>query len=525
LQNTGEQIKEEIQLKADRPLNEILKIPAELPEGSSTELSIIFKNRFSLSLENFKYKNDTSSEKVPFSIKTVSGKKYIFLPSNLDQLMEDKTWSILLLAINSSGHISMKCDTEVVLNKTNENQRLFFAGYFNRLLRSPEDLSKLNFSSGKSRSETGRACADAEVFTRLSGILGASNFLPDTVKYGDKKGKLLTSELSLLGGAKGLLGLGDIQHRIADITSDLIKSFEQPWKKVIEATNVTYGQVINPLTNKKKKDIIKDGKKQSVMSPIHLVRPSKIVEAMTDSDIRILKELDAPWDQMKEFAEQFASGVPILQIPFVTEEYKKIYSSQQETIEKLTAWRATRRNVIKETLKAIYPKKTPEYKSSMNEEIFSHIIDTALDKDHSVKDVMKLDSLCDRHLEKILGIPTNPLITGNIICDVNGLLSKVLKTVGEQQVSDLRNWSNQFNNSKLTDYIIDTINASQEVRDRTEIEPTVHEDLSTGEIMEMAARIDYLNNEIANDNDLTDSEQRELRQLTKALRSVRIGGF
>jgi hypothetical protein len=433
-----------------KDLAQKLNLSSTLPDGSDEEVQNVFNAVFKKAVANLRYINSAETKQAPFSKQKIEGKDYLFLPSNYKKLYEDPAWQVVLLFLNTQDYILKVSDIEVPYTKTNEQQRLFWAGYVNRLMRGANDAIKnLNFT-GTIPSDKGRACADAEVFLTTFKNPSASNYLPDTVKFGEKKGKYVNSQIALLGGAGGLGGVFELPMRLSEVTKHLIDKTQTSWKRITDATSFPYGRVISSLSAKKKITKMVDGKKVESIKSIHLVQPSKVIEALLDSDQQYLTALDEPWSEMKKLSDEYANkGVPSDKLVSTEQAYESLYRRQKENSEKLTSWRASRRQAIKEALKIIHPKKTPEYKAAMKADILSTIAEAAVDKDYEKKDLLRLDSFSPRHLTSLVGVSVYEEYTkSSLLDDKTGILRKAVEDRKDLKQSIIT-WAMQFDCNEL----------------------------------------------------------------------------
>jgi hypothetical protein len=281
---------------------------------------------------------------------------------------------------------------------TNHNQpagnRLFWLGFLNRLRAGPPS-SGFNFSVTIKKPQTlGRACADAEIFAVSMDKQGSFDLIPDSVKTGGR-GKILTSR------AYELLGMS--QKVIADrMLSAIAKTISRKFKGVREVKTLLAKVMIpvHVLTNRVvRKHSVKrkiDGRLVDVSEAIHLNRPSKTIECITEQDKRILKSMEGPWDELKRISDKHVNGVSVTEASTFIEEYKIAYNAQFEITSKLSGWRASRRQLIL-AYAPMKGKKAVPYKPRDAEKL----IMWANQVDPNELDFKLLDSLNPRHLERI----------------------------------------------------------------------------------------------------------------------------
>jgi hypothetical protein len=330
--------------------------------------------------------------------KNSKDEKYILVPSNFGKLLEHSVFAGLMRLIVELDIPFVKGDVEIQITPANEELRLFFAGFINRLLRPlPEETKSLNFT-GKLSQERGRACADAEAFLHFAGIPSAYALLPDTVKFGLKKEKLLTARINALAGVNAVGILGQLPNRILEAVRVLIRRNKQ-WKTIVDDYRISFGQAIAGIARTHKKT---DRKTKIVTEqPIHLVRPSQKAEVLFDYERSILKRFETPWDEIQELTKQCTKGVPLRDIETVRESYKKHYLKQFEINDKLNAFCAARRVMFRRVLTKIHGRKAPSFTPKLVPEIMERVIDDALDRQATREDVQDLDNLSLWHLEKI----------------------------------------------------------------------------------------------------------------------------
>jgi hypothetical protein len=101
-------------------------------------------------------------------------------------------------------------------------------------------------------------------------------------------------------------------------------------------------------THKVKKTI--DRKIVEKTVPIHYNRPSKLAEVIMENEKSFLKDLEGPWEDVKNINEQYPKGVKIDEINSFIKRYKTAYEKQIETTTKLAGWRARRRQAMTDYL-------------------------------------------------------------------------------------------------------------------------------------------------------------------------------
>lgn len=321
---------------------------------------------------------EASDKIVPFSKAMIDGKEYIYLPSNFEDLMADKTMSVILILITSLGCRFSSTTEKLSFIPSTEEARLFWAGYYNRLKRKVSENQSIKFSGTKAH-ERGRACADAEILLHNCGVISMTDYLPESVFSGGKK--LINTRIANLGGATGLRSLGQLPLRIMEASKNLIKQQDADFKRLVSEVKVPYSNVIKNIARTKKVESRENGKLISRLATIHIVKPSTCIEAVLPSENNLLQHIDKPWQEMKNLYEAYKGGVSIDKIVEVREQYRRFYNSQLEANSTIASWKAQRRAAIDQLMSLIHVKKGVKYQEKHKNIICDKIADIFLDSE------------------------------------------------------------------------------------------------------------------------------------------------
>jgi len=435
-------------------LVDIIKVPTELPAGSDESLKALWKEKLPRLLQSLNYENTEKQNSRVFAYRSFEDKKYLVLPSNARMMSDDPVFGIILLMLSYLGVPFMVGDSEMNVPASVETARLFWAGFSNRLTRPIGDRSTLNFSISKdSPQESGRACADAEAFLKYSGMPSALFYLPDSVKFGMGKGKLLSQYVSQLGGARGLSGLGDLPSRLNEVISLLLERQADCWKQCCLTYKIPLSVITKNIIKMKKITVVENNKKVDKLRPIHLVKPTAMLEALLESDKALLKTLNGPWDNLVALTEKYAAGVPPVELDNFSEKYKKYYEEQFNNAQKLTSWRAMRRRSIERALSQIYGKKVPKYSARLRNEVLHQVASLVFEKEFDSADEAEFDAFTDSLLRDALGLPR---LNWSAVARLRSLrsnmthLETLTRRLTREELDELCTYYEQFENFELT---------------------------------------------------------------------------
>jgi hypothetical protein len=130
--------------------------------------------------------------------------------------------------------------------------------------------------------------------------------------------------------------------------SNWVELYEPQFNEIAANTSISIGQAVSDLTRKKKIKTKKDGKTIDVLKPIHAVRVSESPFAITEEEKNHLKALEKPWDDLQEFNERYANGVPITEIETARDTYKDAYEDQMKFAQQTGAFKARRMEAFRE---------------------------------------------------------------------------------------------------------------------------------------------------------------------------------
>jgi hypothetical protein len=335
----------------ERSLDERLnKISAKLENSGMGEIPRIFAAKLETLRKNMTYSTKTTDEVGIFStFKSDVGESVMILPRNFSELLENPVWGPLLafLLNDFPGNFKMSEKDDLVVHAYTDRDRLFWLGYINRM-QVGIPASGLNFNvQARYPQEAGRACADCEIFINHKMVDGTYyKYLPNTVRT-DSGGKVLNAELLTLVGMKQRHVVDRLSKLLTKIAKTKVVNVDD---KIIDAIKISVALLTPAIvrTHRVKKTI--DRKVVEKTVPIHYNRPSKIVESIRDEESAFLKELEAPWDELKALHEQYLGGVAVKDIPEFLKRYKTSYERQVDVTSKLAGWRARRRLAMSDFL-------------------------------------------------------------------------------------------------------------------------------------------------------------------------------
>jgi len=371
--------------------------------------------------------------KALFSIQTSGETEFLLVPKNFNQLLENSTWRIIMAIITHLGKALKLSDAELLISSTTEDQKLFWGGVMNRVIHGPLGTMKtLSFAPGGDMTALGRCCFDAEAVLLFSGVVGAYNYLPETIKYGLSKQKKLTAEINRLAGPGSSSILGQLPQRIEDVIRLKISEKKSVYKPLVDSYLLSYNQVTSDLVRRKS-----TGKKGEAPKPIKLQRLSDRVECILEFDEIYLKRYEGPWDDLKKLSEKYNQGAKLSEVETVRDAYKKAYNKQFEISDKLNSWSANRRQLIaafkgKGARRVAYTKK-------QNQDCINFACEQLLDQKG---DSRLFDALSPHHLLASMGENENwTKYTRNVqMKNIDGLYKKVEKLLDEADFKKFDAW-------------------------------------------------------------------------------------
>jgi hypothetical protein len=274
-------------------------------------------------------------------------KRYLTIPSNSQDLIKLPGWDALFSLLNELG-IAMKfSNTEFNNPGTSEETRKFFAGLANRISKSDWKSDDDTFLiSSSNAAERGRATADLYALKKTSSVMNLEKYLPSSSRVG--KTSYIRHYLSLISGPNNVESLKAIPDLVNKIMSNWVETFSAIFTLISEKTVLSIGQVVGDLTRKKKKKVKKDGKTIDIMTPVHAVRVSDSPFAITDDEINHLKALERPWDELQEFNNRYAKGVPVTEVEAARGTYKAKYEEQMKYAQQTGSFKSRRMEAFKE---------------------------------------------------------------------------------------------------------------------------------------------------------------------------------
>jgi hypothetical protein len=377
-------------------VSEIDTISIGVPLGTSSDIQEVASSA-RLKIDNLLRYTEGASGKIPFEKKKRGDTTFISLPSNFEKLMENGHFAIIFELLKHIGLPFEMGDYTVELAGTTEDKRLFWAGFANRLLRPlPGESKSLNFTITKKEinQSQGRSCADAEAFLLYCKIPTVFQLLPDSVKVGIVKSKLLSSKIAALAGFRSISTLGELPQRLAEATKILIE--KDPIREaIVTSSKVSPGSVTSDLTRTQK--VTKKGK--TVLKAIHLSKPSTKVEAFLNSDKIILRALDKPWDDIGNLTREYQDGIPLNKVEEYRTNYKIMYDKTFEVTKQLTSWAAKRRRLVAQLLGN--KRKNANLTGALKEEILTEIADGLWEKGSEYHRIF--DQITPKYLLRALG--------------------------------------------------------------------------------------------------------------------------
>lgn len=297
--------------------------------------------------KNMIYEAQTKSEDLFVIKKNLGGKDEITIPSNYQTLIKDKSIGPLLALSMSLKDIQYKTGSDRLTTSTNtELQRLFWAGFLNRLRLGVPDTG-FNFKvTAKEPQTLGRACADAELF--LIAQCDKKNYfqyLPDSVKT-STGGKKLNSELYALFGMKNRILADRLLKLVIKKITSLYKDSTR-LNKFVNEYKIPLSKAVQGLARTRVKDVkTNNGKTVKKRRPTKVGRPSQLIEVLTQHEQSYLATKEEAWDRLKKLTTDHTNGVCVTEIEKFRKAYKSAYERTWEITNSLAGWRATRRKLI-----------------------------------------------------------------------------------------------------------------------------------------------------------------------------------
>lgn len=295
---------------------------------------------------------------VPFRLQKGESGLEMTLPSNILELMVHDEWKLIMSLIYANGDLRLTKSEEPFEQKNSIKEvGSFFRGLIGRFrsLDRSDENSKINLSGGKPI-ERGRAYVDLITLRKLSNVASLEDYIPEGV-FADSptRRSYLNYYLAQMGGSKGIKALNDLQTVIDSIVSSGVKSSASSLRPLVEAFRVPFGQVISrDLQYKEKKVKTKDSKdRKTVVSAIHLERPSESPVVLFEEEFDFLRSKETSWDQIRELAKNYEKGVALSDAENVRLEYSKYYKQQFELAAKLKGFRSSREKALND-LSTVY---------------------------------------------------------------------------------------------------------------------------------------------------------------------------
>jgi hypothetical protein len=309
--------------------------------------------------------------------------------------------------------------TEVKINSTTSHLRMFVLGLVNRARNGIPDTG-FNFNQKKDKSQTmGRACFDMEVYLKCAWLFDlddAKNFTSKDLWTGSGSKRLNVRLRSLTG-----MEQKQVADNIAGIISTIVEDFARSTRIAEIFNGVKYypSQLVPRLVKKvKKKKINKKSKTLEVkLVPIHLSRPSTIIESVTKEEKDILKQQEGPWNDMKMLCERAKKGIAHWEIDDFDKAYKSLYQKQSEITAKLSGWRKSRRMLFDEFRPP--RSRSGPYKRKDADKLLSYVCSPETNRNNQEPEP-RLDlvsNLLPIHLEKALGVQYDSKIASFLTID------------------------------------------------------------------------------------------------------------
>jgi hypothetical protein len=360
-----------------------------------------------LLIRNLQYDAKDSGNTPAFAFYKTRGKDNltISLPSNLDIWLESPLWGPLLLYLIEGNEVN-EDSSPLDLPPSTANQRLAIIGFLSRSRQGiPE--SGFNFTiNAKSPQTLGRAHFDNEIF--LMAARGYSVNRPTRFTnpklYNDKGSKIFNQLIYSLFGKSNIKVANNIISLIGDKLNKLDKA--QTYDRMFKLYSFNPSQIVPSITKKVVKNKLnsKTGKVEKKAVAIHLSRPSTIVEAVTEEEIKTLASIEEPWDNMKELMTAAKSGLTFNFVNDFEKAYKDLYTKQKEVTSKLSGWRSSRRKLQADFITDTIGKKV-KYTRTMHTDYVKWVCKCFTNRREVVSwNNAAIENLMLIHLENALGI-------------------------------------------------------------------------------------------------------------------------
>jgi hypothetical protein len=376
-----------------------INLPFNLSTETDEEIKRIVNEKRTTLRDALRYKE--IKETKLFTIKTVEGRRKVYLPRNLNELIDDPAWAAIIQLILTLD-ADFKLSDEVVERKPLTKQsQLFWAGFCNRLVR-PWPQGSISFTANTPQ-DKGKVAADIELILHSIRIVGLNffTFIPNGAKT-LSGGKILNLELSAMGGASGMKALGGLENLIHEVVKKYISNYDlsKNFTETLADLKVPYGVTIANL--QRTKTVTKGTKK--VLSVISLVRPSQKIEMITSVEKSIAKTLEGPWNALADLARKYSKGVPLTDILSVREKFKEFQIKQFEVNSKLNSWTSRRRATLISVLQSRTGKKKVELTARVIPSLVEYIIDEWNTSEKPEPELLGwLENLSPYHLTEAIG--------------------------------------------------------------------------------------------------------------------------